>query len=207
MDTNILIVYYSAYGHTYKLANAVCEGADSIGNITTRLRRVPELGEAKKYLKTQENYQSALEMQKEVKEAILEDLHWADGICWGSPTRFGNMTAQMKEFIDRTGKEWKEGMLNRKPTGFFTSTNTIHGGQETTIITSIIPLIHHGMIIVGTPYAENPQITTDEGIGGSPYGPSTVAGPDGLNKPQEKEYKTARNLGKRVAEIAKKLSE
>lgn len=117
------------------------------------------------------------------------------------------MAAQMKQFIDTTGEIWQEGALEDKPAGVFTSTGTIHGGQETTILSSMIPLIHLGMILVGTPPGQNPQILTTDAINGSPYGPSTIADTDGSRQPVEEELETARNLGSRVAEIAKSLKE
>jgi NAD(P)H dehydrogenase (quinone) len=205
MATNVLIVYYSAYGHIHQMALAVEEGAKSVPNTDVRLRRVSELPAARQAMSTQEAYVRAQESQSGVPEATLEDLRWADGICWGTPTRYGNMTAQMKQFIDSTGSLWLEGALEDKPAGVFTSTATIHGGQETTILTSAVPLIHLGMVIVGTPYGQNPQILVTDGIGGSPYGPGTLAGPDGSRQPAESELLTARNLGSRVARFAHAL--
>jgi NAD(P)H dehydrogenase (quinone) len=134
-------------------------------------------------------------------------LRWADGIAWGTPTRYGNMTAQMKQFIDTTGGLWLKGELEDKATGIFTSTATIHGGQETTILTALVPLIHLGMVFVGTPYGQNPQILVTDGIGGSPYGPGTLAGTDGSRQPVEAELTTARNLGSRLARVASCLKD
>ena len=131
-----------------------------------------------------------------------DDLRWADGIAWGTPTRYGNMSAQMKQFVDTTGGLWLKGELEDKATGIFTSTATIHGGQETTILTALVPLIHLGMVFVGTPYGQNPQILVTDGIGGSPYGPGTLAGTDGSRQPVEVELTTARNLGSRLARVA-----
>ncbi len=205
MATNVLVVYYSAYGHIHQMALAVEEGAKTVPNTDVRLRRVSELSAARQAMSAQEAYVRAQEAQSGVPEATLEDLRWADGICWGTPTRYGNMTAQMKQFIDSTGSLWLEGALEDKPAGVFTSTATIHGGQETTIVTSAIPLIHLGMVIVGTPYGQNPQILVTDGIGGSPYGPGTLAGPDGSRQPAEPELVTARNLGSRVARFAQAL--
>src|SRR5262245_32775237 len=119
--------------------------------------------------------------------------------------RYGNMSAQMKRFIDTTGGLWLKGELEDKATGVFTSTATIHGGQETTILTALVPLIHLGMVFVGTPYAQNPQILVTDGIGGSPYGPGTLAGPDGSRQPVESELTTAGNLGSRLARVASSL--
>ena len=136
-----------------------------------------------------------------------DDLRWADGIAWGTPTRYGNMSAQMKQFVDTTGGLWLKGELEDKATGIFTSTATIHGGQETTILTALVPLIHLGMVFVGTPYGQNPQILVTDGIGGSPYGPGTLAGTDGSRQPVEAELTTARNLGSRLARVAGRLKD
>jgi len=207
MATNILVVYYSAYGHTLQMARAVEEGAKSVPETNVRLRRVRELEAAREAMSAQEYYVKAQEAQAGVPEVTLDDLRWADGICWGTPTRYGNMTAQMKQFIDSTGGLWLEGSVEDKPAGIFTSTATIHGGQETTILTSAVPLLHLGMIIVGTPYGQNPQILVTDGIGGSPYGPGTLSGPDGSRQPVESELTTARNLGSRVARVAQAVKQ
>jgi len=203
--THILVVYYSSYGHVFQLAQAVAEGAGSVEGTEVRIRKIPELEDARRAMSVQEAYIEAQKMQQDIQEVTLDDLRWADGICWGSPTRYGNMAAQMKQFIDTTGQLWQEGALEDKPAGVFTSTATIHGGQETTIITSMIPLLHLGMVLVGTPYGQNPQIRVAEAIGGSPYGPSTVTGPMGDRQPVEEELLTARNLGIRVAKVAARL--
>ena len=200
--TNILVAYYSTYGHTFQMAQAVADGARSIEGTEVRLCRIPELEEARKALSKQEFYVQAQKAQEEIPEVTHDDLRWAHGILWGTPTRYGNMTAQMKQFIDTTGGLWLSGELEDKVTGIFTSTATIHGGQESTILTSLVPLLHLGMIFIGTPYAQNPQILVTDGIGGSPYGPGTLAGPDGARQPVESELLTARNLGSRAARVA-----
>ena len=123
-----------------------------------------------------------------VPEATHDDLRWADGVIWGTPTRYGNMSAQMKWFIGDTADIWWNGELEDKATGVFTSTGTIHGGQETTVLMSLVPLIHSGMVFVGTPYAQNPQIRTHDAIGGSPYGPATLAAGDLSGNPSKKSY-------------------
>jgi NAD(P)H dehydrogenase (quinone) len=207
MPTNILVVYYSTYGHVFQMAQAVADGARGVNGADVRLRRVAELAEAKQKLSAQEGYRKAQELQKDVPEATHDDLRWADGICWGTPTRYGNMAAQMKQFIDSTGSLWMKGELEDKPAGIFVSTGTIHGGQETTVITSLIPLMHLGMLIVGTPYGQNPQILVTDGIGGSPYGPGTLAGGDGSRQPVDSELTTARNLGIRVARVAERVKD
>ncbi|MFQ6064542.1 MAG: NAD(P)H:quinone oxidoreductase [Candidatus Bathyarchaeia archaeon] len=130
----------------------------------------------------------------------------ADGIIFGTPTRYGNMSAQMKQFIDKTGGLWAEGKLINKVAGVFTSTSTLHGGQETALITSMIPLLHHGMILVGIPYSEQRLFSLETG-GGSPYGASSVSGPNADRPPTENDLEIAKALGRRVAEIAKKISQ
>ena len=205
MTTKITVVFYSSYGHTYRLAKAVQEGAAGENGVDVRLRRIPELEAAHRAMSSQDAYRQAQEKMADVEEATLDDLRWADGVIWGTPTRYGNMSAQMKQFIDQTGPLWAKGELEDKPTGVFTSTNTIHGGQESTILTSLVPLLHLGMIFVGTPYGQNPEIMTAEAIGGSPYGPSTLAGNDGSRQPVEAELQVARRLGERVARLASRL--
>ncbi len=203
--SKVLVTYYSTYGHTYQMAQAVAKGAEVDGGSEVRLRRIPELEEARKALSEQDFYVQSQEQQSEIPEVTHDDLRWADGIIWGTPTRYGNMTAQMKQFLDTTGALWQNGELEDKATGVFTSTATIHGGQETTIITSLIPLLHLGMVFVGTPYGQNPHILTTEGVGGTPYGPSTVAGLDGSQQPVEDELLSCRNLGSRVGQVAEVL--
>lgn len=205
MATNVLVVFYSTYGHVFRLAQSVHEGAQSVAGVEARIRRIPELEEARKALSAQEYYVKAQEAQASTPEVTQDDLRWADGIAWGTPTRFGNMTAQMKQFLDTLGGMWLKGELEDKPAGIFTSTATIHGGQESTVLTSMVPLLHLGMIFVGTPYGQNPQILVTEGIGGSPYGPATLAGTDGSRQPVDSELLTARNLGSRIARVAEAL--
>ena len=206
MPANVLVVFYSAYGHVHTMANAVVEGAKSAG-AEVRLRRVAELEDARKAMSAQPPYVAAQEKQKDIPVATHDDLRWADGICWGVPTRYGVMPSQMKQFIDTTGGLWAKGELEDKAAGVFTSTATIHGGQETTVITTMIPLLHLGFVLVGTPYGQNPQILVTDGIGGSPYGPGTMAGGDGSRQPVEPELLTARNLGTRVARVAERLKD
>lgn len=205
MPTNLLIAFYSTYGHTWKMAGAVQEGAESVAGTEVRLRRIPELEEARRALSQQEYYVQAQKQMEHIPEATHADLRWADGVAWGIPTRFGNMPAQVKQFLDTLGELWMKGELEDKATGIFTSTATIHGGQETTILTSLVPLIHLGMIFVGTPYGQNPQILVTDGIGGSPYGPGTLSGGDGSRQPVESELTTARNLGIRLARASRHL--
>ena len=204
----VLVTYYSTYGHTYTMAEAVAKGATNQdeGN-EVRLRRIPELEAARQAMSGDENYVEFQRSQEEIEEVTHDDLRWADGIIWGTPTRYGNMTAQMKQFLDTTGALWQNGELEDKATGIFTSTATIHGGQETTILTSMIPMLHLGMVFVGTPYGQNPHILTTEAVGGSPYGPSTIAGTDGSRQPVDDELLTCRNLGDRVAQVAGCMAE
>ena len=202
MTTNVLIAFYSTYGHVHQMAVAVAEGAESVHDTTVRVRRFAELEEARKAFAAQDPYLRAQQAQADIPVVTHDDLRWADGIAWGTPTRYGNMSAQMKQFIDTTGGLWLKGELEDKATGILTSTATIHGGQETTILTALVPLIHLGMVFVGTPYGQNPQILVTDGIGGSPYGPSTLAGTDGSRQPVEAELTTARNLGSRLARVA-----
>jgi NAD(P)H dehydrogenase (quinone) len=192
MATKVLVVYYSLHGHVEALARAVGAGAESVRNTAVRLRRLPDNGDAKP-------------LQRPVDEATLDDLRWADGIAWGTPTRYGTMATPMKRFLDGMVEIWTRGELEDKPTGIFTSSATIHGGQESTILTTLVPLLHFGMIFVGTPYVQNPQIMTADAIGGSPYGPSTVAGPDNKRAVADVELLTARNLGVRLARVASAL--
>ena len=192
MPTKILVVYYSLHGHVEALARAVGAGAESVRNTELRLRRVPDLGDAKP-------------LNRAVDAATLDDLRWADGIAWGTPTRYGTMATPMKRFLDESVDIWRHGDLEDKPAAIFTSTASIHGGQESTILTTLVPLLHFGMIFVGSPYVQNPQIMTADAIGGSPYGPSTVAGPDNKRAVADVELLTARNLGVRLARAASAL--
>ncbi|MGF1552957.1 MAG: NAD(P)H:quinone oxidoreductase [Paracoccaceae bacterium] len=201
----VLIPVYSQYGHTTTLARAVAEGAEGTGGTEVRLRRIPEFTQLREMLAGNEGYEKAQADLDAFGEVTHDDLRWADGIVWGSPTRYGAMSAQMKAFIDTTAPLWLKGELEDKATGMFTSTGSIHGGQETTILTSLVPFIHLGMIFVGLKYSENPQLLTTEGEGGGPYGPATIAGGDGSRQPIENELASARSLGARVATVAAKL--
>ena len=207
MATNVLVTYYSTYGHTWKMAEAVQAGAESVDGTDVRLRRIPELAEAKKALESQDVYNQIQEQMADIPEVTHDDLRWADGVAWGTPTRYGNMTAQMKQFLDTTGALWQNGELEDKAAGVFVSTATIHGGQESTILATHIPLLHLGFVIVGTPYGQNPQILTTDAVGGSPYGPSTIAGGDGSQQPKDADLTTARNLGSRIAKVAARLKD
>jgi NAD(P)H dehydrogenase (quinone) len=199
----VLIAYYSMYGHIRRLAEAVKEGAGSVSGVDVRVCRVPETLPEEVLIKM-----GAMEAQKaqgHVPVCKLEDLVAADAIIFGTPTRFGNMCGQMRQFLDGTGGLWSKGALVGKVGSVFTSSATQHGGQESTILSFHITLLHHGMVIVGLPYAFAGQMRIDEMTGGSPYGASTIAGSDGKRIPSDNELDAARFQGKHVAEIAAKL--
>ncbi|MDH5438893.1 MAG: NAD(P)H:quinone oxidoreductase [Candidatus Bathyarchaeota archaeon] len=204
MSTKVLVVFYSMYGNTAKLAKAVAEGARQVENVEVSLRQVEELV-PKEAVEANERMKQVKEELADIPIATNEDLGKANGIVFGTPTRYGNMSAQMKQFIDKTGKLWAEGKLINKVAGVFTSTGTLHGGQETTIITTMIPLFHLGMIIVGVPYSEQRLFSLETG-GGSPYGASSVSGLNADMPPTENDLEIAKTLGRRVAEIAKKIA-
>ncbi len=200
----VLILFYSAYGHIYKMAEAAADGARTVGNAEVVMRRVPEtLSE-----EILENM-GALAAQKafsDIPVCSVDELPEADAIIFGTPTRFGNMCGQMRQFLDATGQLWARGKLVGKVGSVFTSSATQHGGQESTILSFHITLLHQGMVIVGLPYAFAGQMRIDEITGGSPYGASTIAGGKGERMPSENELDAARFQGKHVAEIAAKLA-
>lgn len=202
--TNLLITYYSSYGHIFKMAEAARKAAAEEEEYEVRLRKIPELESARKGMSGQDAYLEAQKAQAEIAEVSFDDLKWADGIVWGIPTRFGNMPAQIKQFLDSAGGLWAEGALEGKATGVMSSSNTPHGGQESTILTSLVPLLHFGMIFVGSTYGENPEMSKYKIQGGSPYGPSTVAG-DGSKMPTDDDLTMAGRLAKRVAKVASGL--
>ena len=203
-NVKVLIVYYSMYGHVYKLAEAAAEGARSVENVEAILRRVPETLPEEVLEKM-----GAIEAQKQqahVPICTVDELGEADALIFGTPTRFGNMCGQMRQFLDATGQLWANGSLVGKVGSVIASSNTQHGGQESTILSFHITLLHHGMIIVGLPYAFKGQMTTDDISGCSPYGASTIAGSDGGRIPSHNELAGARFQGERVAKIAMKLT-
>lgn len=200
----ILIVYYSRFGHVYQLARAIAEGVQQVEGIEIVLRRVEDFESTKKANAENPLYQKLQKDQADIPICTHDDLIAADAIIWGSPTRYGNMCAEMKALIDSTPGLWLKGVFEGKPTGVFTSTASTHGGQETTLISMMIPLLHLGMIIVGVPYSVTELIHT-EGRGGSPYGPSTIAGGRGELNPAPEDLVVARALGKRVATITKQV--
>ena len=200
----VLIVYYSMYGHIHSLAQAVAEGVREIPDARVSLRRVPETLSAEVLEKM-----GAVESQKTmagVPVCTVDELAAADAIIFGTPTRFGNMCGQMRQFLDATGQLWAQGALVGKVGSVFASSNTQHGGQESTILSFHLTLLHHGMVIVGLPYSFQGQMRNDEITGGSPYGASTIAGTGGERRPTENELAAARFQGKHVASIAAKLS-
>jgi NAD(P)H dehydrogenase (quinone) len=200
----VLVVYYSMYGHVYKLAEATAEGARSAENVEAVLRRVPEtLPES---VLEKMGAVEAQKLQAHVPLCTVDELGEADAIIFGTPTRFGNMCGQMRQFLDATGQLWAKGALVGKVGSVITSSNTQHGGQESTILSFHLTLLHHGMVVVGLPYAFQGQFMMDEISGCSPYGASTIAGGDGSRFPSENELAGALYQGEHVANIAKKLT-
>jgi NAD(P)H dehydrogenase (quinone) len=203
MATKIQIVFYSMYGHTYKMAEAVVAGAREVEDVEVTLYQVPEL--VPEEILERVGARAARASFAHIPVAKPEQLAEADAIIFGTPTRFGNMCAQMRNFLDQTGPLWAKGALIGKLGSVFTSTATQHGGQETTITSFHSTLLHHGMIIVGVPYSEQRLLAMNEITGGSPYGASTLAGGDGSRQPSENELAIARFQGRHVAQIARKL--
>ncbi len=198
----ILILFYSMYGHTFKMANRVFEGVVEEGGEAI-LKQVAELIPKELW---NDDIRKAKKLMSDVPVADpKEDLKNIDGIIVGTPTRFGNMCAQMRNFWDQTNEDWVEGSIIGKPAAVFTSSAAQHGGQETTIISTMLTLLHHGCILVGLPYSYKEQTTLDEITGGSPYGASTIAGGMGERMPSDNELKMAGYLGNQVTAVAKKL--
>ena len=199
----ILIVYYSMYGHVHKMAQAIAEGAREIDGAEVVMRRVPETLPEEVLKKM-----GAVEVQQSMSNipiCTVDELASADAIIFGTPTRFGNMCGQMRQFLDATGQLWSKGALVGKVGSVFTSSATQHGGQESTLLSFHITLLHHGFVVVGLPYTFQGQMRIDEMTGGSPYGASTIAGGSGERMPSENELDAARFQGKHVATIASKL--
>jgi len=195
----VLVLYYSAYGHIEKMAEAVAEGARAAG-VTVDIKRVPEL------VPEEVAKNSHFKLDQAAPVAKIDDLADYDAIVVGTGTRFGRMSSQMSNFLDQAGGLWMKGALVGKVGAAFTSTATQHGGQETTLFTIITNLLHFGMTIVGLDYGHHQQMTLDEIVGGAPYGATTITGGDGSRQPSGHELEGARYLGKRVAETAAKLS-
>ena len=191
--STILVLYYSRYGATKDMAQHVARGVKSVDGVEGRIRTVPPVST------TCESVEDSIPDEGHPYANLL-DLDECDGLVLGSPTRFGNMAAPLKYFFDGTGSQWLSGTLTDKPAGVFTSTSSLHGGQETTLISMMLPLLHHGMLIVGLPYSEKELLSTS--TGGTPYGPSHLAGPESKNKLSEDEKKLCFALGKRVATLS-----
>ncbi len=200
----VLIVYYSMYGHVHRMAEAVMEGVKEVSGADVHMYRVPETL-SEEILKKM----GATEAQRSFANVPVCEVSYlttADAIIFGTPTRYGNMCGQMRQFLDATGGLWTKGSLVGKVGSVFTSSATQHGGQESTILSFYTNLLHHGMIVVGLPYTFEGQMRLDEITGGSPYGASTIAGTRGERIPSQNELNAARFQGKFVAEITTKLS-
>jgi len=193
---DILVLYYSRHGHVAQMAQKIARGIEEVPNCQARLRTVPEVS------------QLCEATVPDIPDAgppyvSLDDLENCAGLALGSPTRFGNMAAPLKYFLDQTSGLWLSGALVDKPAAVFTSTGTLHGGQESTLLSMMLPLLHHGMLLLGLPYTEGDLLTTR--TGGTPYGASHVAGTDNKNPMSEEEQRLCRALGKRLAQVASQL--
>jgi NAD(P)H dehydrogenase (quinone) len=197
--TKVLVLYYSSYGHIEKMAGAVADGAREAGADVV-VKRVPEL------VPEEVARKSGFKLDQPAPIATPDELADYDAVIIGTPTRFGNMAAQMKNFLDQTGGLWAQGKLIGKVGSVFSSTASQHGGQETTIIATQIVLLHQGMVIVGLPYSFQGQMGVKEVTGGSPYGATTIADGDGSRQPSDNELAGARFQGRHVAQIAAKLA-
>lgn len=197
MNHEILVLYYSRSGHTAQLARLLARGIEEVPGMRARLRQVPPVAPVTEIAQPPEPEDGAPYVQK-------QDLLDCVALAMGSPTRFGNMAAPLKHFLDSTGAEWASGTLAGKPAALFTSTSTMHGGQETTLLTMALPLLHHGMLIVGLPYTEPALSSTQSG--GTPYGASHVTGSKGDNPISEHERELTRALGRRLADVARRLA-
>jgi NAD(P)H dehydrogenase (quinone) len=199
----VLIVYYSTYGNVYKMANLVAAGVHEVEGAEAVVRTVPELIPAE-VIQSRAEMKAGRQLQADVPLVTLDDFRQARAIAFGTPTRFGNVSAQLKNQIDQLTSLWLKGELEGKPAGVFTSTGSLHGGQETTILTLMAPLIHLGLIVLGVPYSV-PELFTTQG-GGSPYGPGHVAGGDSKREIDPQEAAICRALGRRLAQIGLKLA-
>jgi NAD(P)H dehydrogenase (quinone) len=197
MSQDILVLYYSRYGHTAQLARLIARGVEEVPGMHARLRQVPPVAPVTEVAQPPEPDDGA----PYVTRADLAD---CAGLALGSPTRFGNMAAPLKYFLDSTGAEWASGALVGKPAAVFTSTSTMHGGQESTLLTMALPLLHHGMLLLGLPFTEAALSATQSG--GTPYGASHIAGTTGDNPISDHERELARALGRRLADTARKLA-
>ena len=197
MNHDILVLYYSRTGHTAQLARLIARGIEEVPGIRARLRQVPPVAPVTETAQPPEPEDGAPYVEK-------RDLLECIGLAMGSPTRFGNMAAPLKYFLDSTGAEWANGTLVGKPAALFTSTSSMHGGQESTLLTMALPLLHHGMLLLGLPYTEAALSSTQ--TGGTPYGASHVTGGKGDNPISDHERDLARALGRRLADTARKLA-
>lgn len=195
--SEILVLYYSRHGATARMAHEIAHGIEQVSGLTARLRTVPEVSTVCEAVEDTVPAEGA-------PYATLDDLQECIGLALGSPTRFGNMAAALKHFLDGTGGLWLQGALIGKPAAVFTSTSSMHGGQESTLLSMMLPLLHHGMLVLGLPYSETELLHTD--AGGTPYGPSHLAGPDSDRPLTEAERSLCRALGRRLAETAARLA-
>ena len=193
---NVLVLYYSRSGATAEMAKLIARGVESVKGVEATIRTVPEISATCEATTPSIPEEGAMYVS-------LDELKKADGLALGSPTRFGNMAAPLKYFLEKTSGHWLSGDLVGKPAGVFTSTSSLHGGQESTLLSMMIPLLHHGMVITGLPYTASDLLTTQ--TGGTPYGPSHLAGADSNNPISEEEKTLCKAFGKRLAELAKKL--
>ena len=198
--TKVLVLYYSAYGHIERMAQAVAEGARAVGDTHVTIKRVPEL------VPEDVARKAGMKLDQEAPIATIDELPEYDAIIFGTPTRYGNMCAQMRNFIDQTGKHWLSGALVGKIGSVFASTATQHGGQETTITSFHTNLFHLGFIVVGVPYSCKGLLKMDEITGGTPYGATTLSDADGSRMPSKNELSIARFQGEHVAGIASRLA-
>ncbi|HIL92184.1 MAG TPA: NAD(P)H:quinone oxidoreductase [Cycloclasticus sp.] len=197
MTTNVLVLYYSRHGATAQMANLIARGVEEVEGVQAKIRTVPAISTVCETTEEDIPADGAL-------YASLDDLKNCDGLVLGSPTRFGNMAAPLKYFLDGTSNLWLSGALIGKPAAVFTSTSSMHGGQETTLTSMMLPLLHHGMLLAGIPYSESALLETK--TGGTPYGASHLAGVDNARKIDDHESKLCIALGKRIATLAKKLT-
>lgn len=195
---DILVLYYSRYGSTARLAEQIARGINGVDGCNARMRTVPAVS-------ANTTATEAAVPDDGPPYATNRDLSECAGLVMGSPTRFGNMAAALKYFLDGTGSEWLSGALTGKPAGVFTSTSSLHGGQESTLLSMSLPLLHHGMVIVGVPFTEVALVETT--TGGTPYGASHLARDNSTTTPSDAEIQIAQHLGRRVAEIALKLAD
>jgi len=198
MSREILVLYYSRSGHTAQLARLIARGIEEVPGMRARLRQVPPVAPVTELAQPPEPEDGAPYVTK-------QDLHDCIALAMGSPTRFGNMAAPLKHFLDSTGAEWASGTLAGKPAALFTSTSTMHGGQESTLLSMALPLLHHGMLLVGIPFTE-PALTGTQS-GGTPYGASHVTGAKGETPISDHERELTRALGRRLADVARRLAD